>query len=121
MHADVVVWATPIYYYEMSGQMKTLIDRMNAMYSMDYKFREVYLLTSATEEGRVSSKSSRIWFDGVDRVLSKIKVSRNFVFAVVLMSLMRFLEMKNCRKHLNWVSLCEYFLWRKLDLMQFSK
>ena len=30
MHADVVVWATPIYYYEMSGQMKTLIDRMNA-------------------------------------------------------------------------------------------
>lgn len=50
MHADVVVWATPIYYYEMSGQMKTLIDRMNAMYSMDYKFREVYLLTSAAEE-----------------------------------------------------------------------
>ena len=23
--ADVVCWATPIYYYEMSGQMKTLI------------------------------------------------------------------------------------------------
>ena len=26
--ADVVCWATPIYYYEMSGQMKTLIDRI---------------------------------------------------------------------------------------------
>lgn len=38
MHADVVVWATPIYFYEMSGQMKTLIDRMNAMYNLDYKF-----------------------------------------------------------------------------------
>ena len=25
LYADVVVWATPIYYYEMSGQMKTLI------------------------------------------------------------------------------------------------
>lgn len=49
MHADVVVWATPIYYYEMSGQMKTLIDRMNAMYNLDYKFREVYLLTTAAE------------------------------------------------------------------------
>ena len=23
-HADVVCWATPIYYYEMSGQMKTM-------------------------------------------------------------------------------------------------
>ncbi|MCI6803965.1 MAG: flavodoxin family protein, partial [Prevotellaceae bacterium] len=31
LNADVVCWATPIYYYEMSGQMKTLIDRMNAM------------------------------------------------------------------------------------------
>ena len=50
MHADVVVWATPIYYYEMSGQMKTLLDRMNAMYNLDYKFREVYLLTTAAED-----------------------------------------------------------------------
>ena len=24
LHADVVCWATPIYYYEMSGQMKTI-------------------------------------------------------------------------------------------------
>ena len=35
--ADVVCWATPIYYYEMSGQMKVLIDRMNAMYRLDYR------------------------------------------------------------------------------------
>ena len=39
LKADVVCWATPIYYYEMSGQMKTLIDRMNAMYEQDYAFR----------------------------------------------------------------------------------
>lgn len=50
LQADVVCWATPIYYYEMSGQMKTLIDRMNAMYSQDYKFRDVYLLTTAAED-----------------------------------------------------------------------
>ena len=31
LNADVVAWATPIYYYEMSGQMKTLIDRMNSI------------------------------------------------------------------------------------------
>ena len=48
--ADVVCWATPIYYYEMSGQMKTLIDRMNAMYPKDYKFRDIYLLTTAAED-----------------------------------------------------------------------
>ena len=50
LNADVVVWATPIYYYEMSGQMKTLIDRMNSMYSKDYKFREVYMLSTAAED-----------------------------------------------------------------------
>ena len=50
LKADVVVWATPIYYYEMSGQMKTLIDRMNAMYPLDYRFRDIYLLTTAAED-----------------------------------------------------------------------
>lgn len=49
LNADVVVWATPIYYYEMSGQMKVMIDRMNAMYPLDYKFRDVYLLSTAAE------------------------------------------------------------------------
>ena len=51
LEANVVVWATPIYHYEMSGQMKTLIDRLNPMYSKDYKFRDVYLLATAAEEG----------------------------------------------------------------------
>ena len=51
LEADVVVWATPIYYYEMSGQMKTLIDRLNPMFSKDYTFRDVYLLSAAAEEG----------------------------------------------------------------------
>ncbi|MBU3836950.1 MAG: flavodoxin family protein [Candidatus Phocaeicola faecigallinarum] len=49
LNADVIVWATPIYYYEMSGQMKVLIDRMNAMYALDYKFRDVYMLCTAAE------------------------------------------------------------------------
>lgn len=50
LNADVVAWATPIYYYEMSGQMKTLIDRMNSLFPRDYKFRDIYLLASAAEE-----------------------------------------------------------------------
>ena len=51
LHADVVAWATPIYYFEMSGQMKSLIDRMNPMYPMDYRFRDVYFLATAADEG----------------------------------------------------------------------
>lgn len=50
LNADVVVFSTPIYYYEMSGQMKTLIDRMNSMYPKDYRFREIYMLSTAAED-----------------------------------------------------------------------
>lgn len=49
-NADVIVFATPIYYYEMSGQMKTLLDRANPLYPSDYKFRDIYFLASAAEE-----------------------------------------------------------------------
>jgi len=64
LKADVVCWATPIYYYEMSGQMKTLIDRMNAMYSQDYQFRDVYLLTTAAEDDPETSKRAEIGLTG---------------------------------------------------------
>ena len=50
LNADVVAWATPIYYYEMSGQMKTLIDRMNSMYPKEYRFRDVYFMATAAED-----------------------------------------------------------------------
>lgn len=47
---DVLVFATPVYYYEMCGQMKTLLDRMNPLFTADYSFRDVYLLTTAADE-----------------------------------------------------------------------
>ena len=49
-NADTLVFATPIYYYEMSGQMKTLLDRLNPLYPSDYKFRKVYMISTATED-----------------------------------------------------------------------
>ncbi|MBQ6305915.1 MAG: flavodoxin family protein [Bacteroidales bacterium] len=64
LEADVVCWATPIYYYEMSGQMKTLIDRMNAMYPKDYSFRNVYLLTTATENEEETPKRAETGLTG---------------------------------------------------------
>lgn len=48
--ADVIAFATPIYYYAVSGQLKTLFDRFNPLYIADYAFREFYLITAAAEE-----------------------------------------------------------------------
>ena len=73
--ADVIVWATPIYYYEMSGQMKTMIDRANPLYSKDYRFKSVYLLSTATEnesyvpEGAIKGVSG--WVDCFENVILK--------------------------------------------------
>ena len=64
LKADVICWATPIYYYEMSGQMKTLIDRMNAMYEQDYAFRDVYLLTTAAEDETDTPKRAETGLTG---------------------------------------------------------
>lgn len=50
MHdADVITFASPIYYYEMSGQMKTLLDRANPLYGSDYHFTDIYMLSCAAE------------------------------------------------------------------------
>lgn len=47
---DSIVFATPIYYYEMTGQMKTLLDRANPLFPVEYAFRDIYLLSTAADE-----------------------------------------------------------------------
>lgn len=65
MHdADVICWATPIYYYEMSGQMKVMIDRGNPLYTTDYKFRDIYLLTTAAENEPDTPKRAETGLSG---------------------------------------------------------
>ncbi len=49
-NADTLVFVTPIYYYEMCGQMKTLLDRMNPLFPSDYRFRRIYMLSTAAED-----------------------------------------------------------------------
>ena len=49
--AESIVFATPIYYYEMSGQMKTLLDRLNPLYPTDYAFRNIYMIATAADGG----------------------------------------------------------------------
>ncbi|MCR5563070.1 MAG: flavodoxin family protein [Desulfovibrio sp.] len=48
--ADVLCFATPIYYYAVSGQLKTMLDRANPLYPADYAFRDVYLLAASAED-----------------------------------------------------------------------
>lgn len=71
-NAEVLVFATPVYYYSMSGQLKTFLDRLNPLYGQQISFKQVYLLTSAAENSK-SAMNGTIsgihgWIDCFDGV-----------------------------------------------------
>lgn len=69
--ADVLVFATPVYYYSVSGQLKTMLDRANSLYGSDYKFTKVYLLATAAEDEKTTvegaGKTVQGWVDCFER------------------------------------------------------
>ena len=76
--ADVIAWATPVYYYSVSGQMKTMIDRANPLYNDDYKFRDIYLLATAAEDEPETVNGARTalqgWIDCFEKASLKGEV-----------------------------------------------
>jgi multimeric flavodoxin WrbA len=51
VHADVIVMATPVYFYTMAAQMKTLIDRTCARYQ-EIAHKEFYFILAAADGNR---------------------------------------------------------------------
>ena len=78
--ADVLVFATPIYYFEMSGQLKTMLDRGNPLYTADYKFRDVYFLSSAAEDEEFVPKRALSGVEGGGECFEKARLAGS-VFA----------------------------------------
>ena len=74
-NADVLVFATPVYYYGMSGQMKTLLDRMNPLYPSDYRFREVYVIATAADGDKSAMNGTVTGIMGWIDCFSKVKLS----------------------------------------------
>lgn len=62
--SDIIAFATPIYYYEMCGQMKTLLDRVNPLYDTDYSFRDIYMLSAAAEEDDTAAEKAENGLQG---------------------------------------------------------
>jgi multimeric flavodoxin WrbA len=50
VNAEVIAFATPVYFYTMSGQMKTMLDRSNPCFPAEYAFRDIYLLATAADD-----------------------------------------------------------------------
>lgn len=72
--ADVLVFATPVYYYGMSGQMKTLLDRLNPLFPSDYRFREVYLIATAADADERAVDGTQTGIEGWISCFEKAKL-----------------------------------------------
>lgn len=74
-NADVLAFCSPVYYYSVSGQLKTFLDRLNPLYPRKNNFKEVYLLSTAAEndENAVNGSVSDVqgWIDCFDGVKLK--------------------------------------------------
>lgn len=63
VEADVIVMATPVYFYTMCGQMKTLIDRCCARYTA-MSNKEFYLIVTAAEDNQPNMERTVDTFQG---------------------------------------------------------
>ena len=63
IEADVIVMATPVYFYSMDAQMKTLIDRTTPRYS-EIKDKDFYFIVSAADTKKSSLKRTIEGFRG---------------------------------------------------------
>lgn len=61
---DVVVFGSPIYFYTMSGQLKTFIDRLCARY-LEISGKEFYYILAAAETSLLSVDRAVVEFGGL--------------------------------------------------------
>ena len=80
LEADVLVFASPVYYYSISGQLKTMLDRAYPLFSLDYRFRDVYFLSCAAEDEEETVVGAKTAVQGWIDCFGKAKLS-GVVFA----------------------------------------
>jgi len=72
MAADVIVMATPVYFYSMNGQMKTLIDRTYARYTK-ISNKEMYFIVAAADSRKQEMERTLEGFRGFTSCLGGAK------------------------------------------------
>ena len=63
VEADVIVMATPVYFYSMNGQMKTLIDRTVPRYE-EISGKEFYFIVAAADNSHANMEKTLEGFRG---------------------------------------------------------
>jgi multimeric flavodoxin WrbA len=70
--ADVIVMSTPVYFYTMCGQMKTVIDRTCSRYT-EIKDKDFYFILTAAEDSKPAMERTLEGFRGFTHFLENSK------------------------------------------------
>ena len=70
--ADVIVMATPVYFYTMDAQMKTLIDRTVSRYT-EIRNKEMYFIVTAADDSHQAMERTIEGFRGFTSCLNGAK------------------------------------------------
>jgi multimeric flavodoxin WrbA len=70
--ADVIMMATPVYFYTMNAQMKTLIDRTCPRYT-EISNKEMYFIVTAADDRKQAMERTLEGFRGFTSLLSGAK------------------------------------------------
>lgn len=68
--ADVIVMATPVYFYTMNGQLKTLIDRTCARYT-EINNKDFYFIVAAADDSEPAMERTLEGFRGFTSCLER--------------------------------------------------
>lgn len=74
--ADVLAFATPVYFYGMCGAMKTFLDRTYPLFPDKYEFRDIYLLAAAGENLETTVQGTVEGLDGWIRCFEKTRLAK---------------------------------------------
>ena len=80
IQADVIVMATPVYFYTMDAQMKTLIDRTVARYT-EIRNKDFYFIATAADESKQSLEKTFDGFTGFTECLPGAK-DKGYIYGI---------------------------------------
>lgn len=73
------MFATPVYYYGMAGQLKTFLDRLNALYSRKNKFKEVYLLATCADVDKNALDKTIVSLSGWIECFESVELKKSYL------------------------------------------
>ena len=99
MEADIIVFATPIYLGDVSGQLKVFIDRMFPKYK-EIKNKDVYIIATCAEDIKEEISGAIVTIKGLLECLSNVKL-KDVVYGIGLHGLGEAIDSKSYEEAYN--------------------